>query len=250
MRQIWYRYPTMATLHQYGVMPPRSAAEPRFQERTTISHEEFCKQAGELLLQLREPVVTEVVPQLEDYPAKWQPMGFQIYDLGIYPELGFLRLHVWPEKLRRASQKRDIIHSHPRHIASTVLTGVYRDYIFDVRPREDSESNEQAGAYMIYGKTINADQTEALVSQGGAVEAIIAEDRVIPAGSQHFIPPDVFHQTRVPLTDSCVTLAFNSFRTRADGPYVLLDQPPSPVAALREPITAEEIAGVKKMFAQ
>lgn len=43
-------------------------------------------------------------------------MGFQIYDLAIYPELGFLRLHVWPANLRRATQKKDIIHSHPRHI--------------------------------------------------------------------------------------------------------------------------------------
>lgn len=238
----------MSELSSFGILPPRSANEPRYQERTTISHEEFREQAGNFLAELADPTINEVVPNLEEYPAKWQPMGFQIYDLGIYPELGFLRLHVWPKILRRASQKADVIHNHPRHIASNVLSGTYRDLIFDVAEKNDSEQESEGDVYSVYGKTINPDQTEFLSTEGVRVEATVAENRVVPAGTQHFIPPDIFHQTQVPLSESCVTLVFNSFRTKAEGPFVLLNKPPRSMPELREPITPEEIAGVKELF--
>jgi hypothetical protein len=239
----------MSSLGEFGILPPRSATEPRYQERTTISHEEFCRRAGEFLLKLQEPVINDSIPNLESYPAQWQPMGFQIYDLGIYPELGFLRLHAWPENSRRATQKTDIIHNHSRHIASTVLSGTYRDSLFDVRQLGDQKDEPQTDRYTVYGKAINPDQTEALLSENIVVEASVKEDRKITTGNQHFIEPDIFHQTRIPLAESCVTLVFNSFRTRADGPYMLLDEPPSSAAALREVITPEEVDGVKKLFA-
>lgn len=229
-------------------MPPRSANEPRYQERTTLPHPEYCRQAGGLLLKLKDTVVAHSIPNLEDYPAKWQPMGFQIYDLGIYPELGFLRLHVWPEGLRRATQKTDIIHNHPRHIASTVLYGTYVDHIFDLRQSDGHGGGSGDNKYTVYGKAIHPDQTEALLSEGVVVEAAIKESRKVVTGGQHFIEPGVFHQTRIPLGETCVTLAFNSFRTSADGPYVLLDEPPSAVAELRETITPGEIDSVKKLF--
>jgi hypothetical protein len=238
----------MSNLGEFGILPPRSAVEPRYQERTTISHQEFCKHAGEFLLNLSEIVVSDSIPNLESYPAEWQPMGFQIYNLGIYPELGFLRLHVWPEDSRRATQKTDIIHNHSRHIASTVLSGIYRDSLFDVHRVVNHEDEPRVGRYTVYGKAINPDQTEALLSEAVLVEASVTENRRITTGNQHFIEPDIFHQTRIPLAESCVTLVFNSFRTRADGPYMLLDEPPSPTAALREAITPEEVDGVKKLF--
>lgn len=238
----------MKDLNEYGIMMPRSVNEPRYQERTTISHEEFCSQAGEFLLRLTQPVIDNVVPKLEDYPASWQPMGFQIYDLGIYPELGFLRLHVWPEKVRRAAQRTEIIHNHPRHIGSTVISGTYRDTIFDTRQASSNDANSATDLYTVYGKTINSDQTEVLFNEGGTVEAVVKEERIIPEGGQHFIAPGVFHQTKVPLTDSCVTLIFNSFRTGADGPYMLMDEPPVTRPELREPITTEEIEAVKELF--
>lgn len=238
----------MSSLNEFGILPPRSATEPRYQERTTISHEAYCKEAGELLLKLSGPVVNDAIPSLASYPAKWQPMGFQIYDLGIYPELGFLRLHVWPANVRRVIQKADVIHSHPRHIASTVLSGTYSDLIFDVRQGTGQQNGPQANEYTVYSKAINPDQTEVLLSEDTVVEVTVKEDRKITTGSQHFIAPGIFHQTNVPLTESCVTLAFNSFRTSTDGPYVLLDELPSPVAELREAITTEEVDSVKKLF--
>ncbi len=66
---------------------------------------EFFERASIMLDELSVPVLDNINPILENYSGRWNPMGFMVLPLGSHPELGILRLHIWPRNLRKLTPK-------------------------------------------------------------------------------------------------------------------------------------------------
>jgi hypothetical protein len=106
---------------------------------------EFFAQAEDFLAKSTGEVIGDAVPQLAELEGRWHPLGFAVVPLMVREDGSSLRLHVWPEGLRRGhSLEKPAIHDHAWHLISRVLTREpYQDTRYDVQPVSDMPHTEE-----------------------------------------------------------------------------------------------------------
>lgn len=120
----------MTAFEQFNIAPPNTISPALVSEWCRLNHDDFSEEAFHVLNGVADYVVTELPQRLDDFLGTWHPSGFMIYQLGTHPELGMLRLHVWPEGERVVGEKGDTIHDHAWYIASVALRGGVFRYHF------------------------------------------------------------------------------------------------------------------------
>ena len=112
-----------------------------------IPSNQFMDEAGGMLEDLSGLIMELAVPNLPDLAGRWHPSGFMVFPMGMHPQLGSLRLHIWPQELRNIKERghgllyshkwglvRDgDIHNHAWDIISQVIKG-YSDNIVGMNP--------------------------------------------------------------------------------------------------------------------
>src|SRR2546428_843658 len=96
---------SMISLARWGVVPTGTSTLLHGEEVRAVAKDVFFSRACERLWELRDVVMTRVARSLDECFGTWHPSGFMAYPLGEHPEIGSLRLHVWPEGLRRRVTK-------------------------------------------------------------------------------------------------------------------------------------------------
>lgn len=242
----------MTSLEQFGIIEPVTSSPALHAETCEMGHDEYIERTSKLLEELGEVVTGTVVPQLENFSGVWHPSGFVVFQLGVHPDFGQLRLHVWPESLRKLGDIGDTIHDHSWHVSSLVLKGVYSDDITDLESVtvDSEEKRRQEGLLHVFeARYSEKDQSIVLATDGDCVRITSRQERHVPEGDTHAIEPRIFHQPTIPSTIGTATLVLNSFRAVEHGPYVLMDvpneqQPPRG----RQPATSEDINSIKQLF--
>lgn len=233
----------MTAFEQFNVIPPNTISPALAPERCTLNHDDFSAEAFQVLNGVADYVATELPQRLDEFLGRWHPSGFMIFQLGTHPELGMLRLHVWPEAQRQVGEKGDTIHDHAWHIASVALRGTYRDTIFDASPQDATTERErkERGLLAKFEAQYAPGAPQALIDSGERVLAEPVAHREIPEGETHTIEPDVFHQPTIAYENSAVTLVLSSFRVHNGGPFVLFDGPPNTIQEDRQYVTDDDL---------
>lgn len=143
---------------------------------------------------------------LGDVPSGgfWHPAGFAIWNVSRVTDLGFIRLHIWPDSGRVSRPWGPRIHRHAWHLASMVLTGTYRDTLY-----EDSEAQQDPPlwqAMVSYQIDVLPSGGRSLIALRAPVYVRVFEPRDVAAPEFHHIPAGVFHETVIPDTDFVATL--------------------------------------------
>lgn len=240
----------MSSLNKFNIQPPTASASLQ-QSNNYLPARDFFNQAHELLEPLSEVVQTEIIPSLEEHPGRWHPSGYTVHSLGTHPDLGSLRLHVWPRDLRRSDTRdtppdlpRDV-HDHVLHIASRAIAGVFEDDIFKVeRVGRDFTDEEVAlqGLHRVYTFPDDDPSTGTLVTDGRVVRATPIAHRVVPKGSTHEIEAGVFHAPAIPEDTLAATLSFSSNRVNLVGPHILAGGSSGPIPGKRKRLLSPEDA--------
>ncbi len=241
----------MATLEQFGIVASNTVSPALSSERCALEHDAYAEQALEILGRVSDFVSTDLPSTLGSYTSKWHPSGFMVYQLGVSPGMGMLRLHVWPDSERKASEKGDTIHDHAWHVASLVLRGNYTDTIFDIE-KEQGVSEEQRrsrGLLRLFDASYNPDASQELTTDGTCVRAKPLLKRIIKEAETHTIQPDIFHQPTISRSQAVATLVLNSFRVHEHGPFVLIDGPSEPIPEVRQSLSEEDLSITKQLFA-
>jgi len=203
----------MSYLQELGIRPGqdvqhRQKADPR--DFPAASH--LDKAAS--FLEVASPLVLrEVVPHLDDIPARWNPGGFMVFPLGLHDELGSLRLHVWAAGVPRQTDQGPNIHEHGWHLSSKIIAGPYTDnlYKLDQAALLDSETlvNED-GLLGLYMTRRNAEGQDSLITDGTLVRPKLIAERSVPEAEVHHIEAGVYHLTTIPLEQLVATLVVDS----------------------------------------
>ncbi len=251
----------MNLLEKYGVVPT-DASVLLHNGNNEVGTEEFFARSAEILEPAGEIVTSEVIPNLEQHYGRWHPTGFMVYPLGEHPELGSLRLHVWPDGLRKRDinwDKRKIgdiydgdIHNHGWNISSLAIAGFYSDNFYEIEtlPGRNVVDHEVAskGLFRVFEVSYAGDNPEALTTDGTTVRAHLDEQRIVHAGELHEIEAGPFHAPTVPNDELGATLVFSSHRIIPTGPQVLIAGSLGPIVGNRQDISEEEKILAKKQI--
>ena len=143
--------------------------------------------------------------------ARWHPLGFVLMKLEpAPPELGFTRLHVWPEGRRHAQEPRWLIHDHVFALDSLVLVGEIENLEF-----ETCEGSE----HRIYSVRYE-NGASVLVATDQLVMSTLTKRERYCAGDRYSIAQGVFHRSWVESGSLCGTLVVTKEHVTAD-PRVL-----------------------------
>lgn len=209
----------------------------------------FDKQAVPVLRDLESEIFDTVVPNLEQFDAQWHPLGFMSFKLGTLPDFGTLRLHIWPEGLRRESPRGPKIHDHAWHLSSLVLAGTYIDTLYEVEEVAGSYSEDErneSGLLRVYKPKLLT-TSAFLDTDGSCAKAAAYQTREIPAGETHAIPVHTFHTTDVPKAIFASTLMLESPRYN-DHTRILMDTPVGPLTDPHDPMPIEDIFYAKEQL--
>jgi hypothetical protein len=211
------------------------------------------------------PVPDKVIPNLEheQFDGRWHPSGFMVFPLAKHPDLGYLRLHIWPKGLRqRENRGRGILgniwdgdpHNHAWHVTGYNIVG-YRDVLYEVEPVEypDRQSYEEVAANGLgHFRIFRAEYDEAsgddvLTTQGECVTVTPREERNLVnfPTDIHQIAVGDYHAPTVPENELAATLVFNSYRVKRDGPEILVGGAATVIVGARKQVTLDE-----KLFAK
>lgn len=209
----------------------------------------FFREATGILNARAMQVTDEVLPNLEHYPGKWHPLGFMVYPMGIIPEVGILRLHIWPAGLRMARGTGPGIHDHGWHLASKALKRVYFDEIHDLHKVDAPNEKARVAAGGLTSFTVQYEQgkPDGLMPDGDTFVTEISEYRAVPAGDIHTIEAGVFHVSSIPEDRVAATLALDSLAL-GFSPRVLLNAPAEPIYDNRQVITTEQAEYAKRQL--
>jgi len=234
----------MKSLEQFAILSDSNSSSARATERCHLD-DAYRDRAINVLGDLSEVVTSSIVPNLENYQSRWHPSGFMVFALGKH-ELGFLRLHVWPDFPRQAAPKGDTIHDHAWFIASLALA-TYRDAMYEVSASTIVPTEEviPTDLLRVYSALYHPDGSQTVRTDGSCVKATVAKRRVVPAGASHTIEPGIFHRPEIPDEDFAATLVLSSFRTKPDGPYFLANDDVGTSYNVRPNATLEQINSVK-----
>ncbi len=243
----------MTTLEQFQGRPEIDVAHVLSVEPSALSPHEFSEKAFQTLGLLSAHVMEEIIPNLENRSGLWHPNGFMVFQLGTKPDLGTLRLHIWPKGLRQMNKRvnGDTIHDHAWHLASRILQGTYTDEIYDVSevPFQISEEGRaQQGLFRLFRVKYDPESHESLATDGTLVSAVLREHRVALSDEHHFIEAGVFHKTTIPEDKFVATLVLNSPTVEKAGPRILIDGPAELISEPRKAIIKEELLFAKNQF--
>ncbi|GLY79135.1 hypothetical protein [Actinoallomurus iriomotensis] len=163
----------------------------RFRESAEPTLKEFARSAL--------PSVTKTLSG-----GTWHPYGFAIWYLHTVPQLGKLRLHVWPDENRKTRPWGPRIHRHGWHLASLVLTGTYRDVLYS-----DSAEHPGPGDWRPvapYRVEVLPGNKRRITPEDGTLYIRQEQDREVDASDMHYIPAGKFHETLIPSDEFVATL--------------------------------------------
>lgn len=215
----------MKTLDQFGIIPDLNTSPARSPLWSKLDHSTHSEQALNMLSEIARVLQPTVATQLATYGGRWHPAGFMIFGLGRHPELGFLRLHVWPDIPRDAAPKGETIHDHSWSIASLALAGTYRDSIYAVEEQGSVDTTEPlpTGVLRVFTAPYRSDGSQTIHTDGSCVTADAVLERSVPASQPHTIEPGVFHRPTIPCEDFAATLVFSGYRALPTGAYFLAE---------------------------
>ncbi|HTE22299.1 MAG TPA: hypothetical protein VK674_04635 [Candidatus Limnocylindria bacterium] len=239
------------SLQKYGFDPSLAERARLHRERNILYADEFYERAGNDLAIYRQIVVGEVIPHLEEYEGNWHPSGFMIFHLGMHPELGSIRLHIWPKGLRMredrgAGKLGDVydgdIHDHGWFVIAEALAE-YKDTIYKVGfgPRSFTEEElVTSGLFAVHSVSYFENGLVGLTELPfvGRVRAAPSEQRTIQPTDLHLLTPGQFHAPTIPDDELAATLAINSHR-EIPGPHVLLQGRMQTLLRPRPSVTTE-----------
>ncbi len=185
----------MTPLEQFGIIEPETSSPALHTETCELGHQEYIERTAELLPKLGEVVMDTVVPRLENFSGAWHPSGFVVFQLGIHPNFGQLRLHAWPNHLRKLGDIGDTIHDHSWHISSLVLNGTYSDNIIELEPVNvnSEEDRRQQDLLRVFEAQYSEDKSIVLATNGDCVRIAHMQERDISEGNTHnrttYFPP-------------------------------------------------------------
>jgi len=174
---------------------------------------ELFFEVAEALLDKATPAVqTEVIPELESYKGRWHPLGFMVYPLGVHPEIGSLRLHIWPITFRETIAGGSGIHNHAWNIASRVVAGEYTDARFQIDETTTLPADKTLPAnwLRVFMPKKVAGEPDCLSSDGTIVSVRNEGEVRVSAGWNHRLVPEEFHLPTIPLTRLASTLVLDS----------------------------------------
>jgi hypothetical protein len=141
--------------------------------------------------------VAENIEQLsKESTPLWHPLGFVSAVIAKVEDSHTLRLHYWPIGERRTKNPDWPIHTHSYSLSSLVLAGRVEDIQYEV------ESGLQASVYEVQyfeggSEIVRTDRTVSIAKTTTHVHC---------SGEQYRVECGVFHQSRVALEGSAVTL--------------------------------------------
>jgi hypothetical protein len=250
----------MTALIKLGFRPTNGDAL-HHSERKPISRDEFFAASGSLLPDLADAVRDSTIRDLDSVYGRWHPSGFMVFPLGTHPELGTLRLHIWPAgKRRRQIKGRGYlgsglydgdIHNHMWHIKSMTLAS-YQDRFYETErrgsPGHTVDLYEEPDVFRVYRVAYESDQPETLTTDGSCVRAASILDRSLRADEMHEIEVGQYHAPVLPDDEFGATLVISSFRVAADGPDVLIGGTARPIIGNRVDVTAREATQAREQF--
>ena len=135
-----------------------------------------------------------------------------VYPLGVHPEIGSLRLHIWPTIFRQAAPGVSGIHNHAWYIASRVITGNYSDMRYEVKDEDILQADEPLppNYLRVIKPQYVAGQPDGLSTDGTVVSLSEAGEVQAKAGESHTIAPHEFHLPTIPMARLAVTLVLDS----------------------------------------
>jgi hypothetical protein len=238
-----------------------SATSLLHKEISPISDAQFFLQSSQLLQKLEPTVRNDIIPNLEDYDGRWHPSGFMVYALGMHPQLGSLRLHIWPKNLRRRLVKGrgkmgeiydGDIHNHAWNISSLTMQ-YYKDNLYQVEGVESSSEQDfnDRGLFRVFNVSYQKDARQALVTNGKVVKATITDQREASNGDIiHTAHTHIFHSPTIPEDTLGATLVFDSARMTPDGPDILIGGSTEPIYDTRRSVTRSDAELVKLQFTE
>jgi hypothetical protein len=140
----------------------------------------------------------------------WHPLGFVSAVVAKVDGSHTLRLHYWPKGQRRTKNPDWPIHTHSYSLSSLVLAGSVEDLQYEL---------EAGSQYSVYEVRYFEGDSE-IVRTDRTVSIVKATAHVHLSGIQYRVERGVFHQSRVALEDSAVTLVALSENTSSP-PLVL-----------------------------
>ena len=126
----------------------------------------------------------------------WHPLGF--VSCVIRKEEGRFttRLHLWPKHERRTKNPDWPIHNHVYDLTSYILCGRVRDIQYRLRDGRD---------YAIYSVQYSGNNSTVSFANGRtSIEKVT--DEIHEAGDQYAVSIGSFHQTKVPMDESAISI--------------------------------------------
>jgi hypothetical protein len=198
-------------------------------------YSEFVEETTEELQELGEDLLANFSPD-SIRGSLHHPNGFLVNTLDNNPDRQ-LRLHIWPTGKFVGLTP----HSHPWHMTSLVLAGVYTEYIPDVQI--DALSQHE-----LMGTSFNEDRKQTGNGYTGQnVRFELGSAATYLAGQFHSLPAGEFHITPLPTTEPIITLVRTSPQFFNNPTYVLSDinkELQLTNAADRQPPSEEEVIRV------
>ena len=149
---------------------------------------------------------------IETIPAKWNPLGFIVFQLGIDTSGNSLRLHVWPKNNRKISTHAPGIHCHAWYLTSLMLKGGYVDKHYNAIEYGYLEEKERIEKNLLRKFILNYHEngTTSLINRGECVDIVLRDVIIARKGTIQNIKDSIFHAPDVPLDQDVVTLVIDS----------------------------------------
>lgn len=195
-------------------------------------------------------VKEQIIPNLENFTGTWHPNGFMVIPLGTNPKHGMLRLHIWPEGFRHERVEKPGIHNHAWHLASVCLKGTYQEEYYDLTKVGSVSEQERValGALRSFQVGYNPGQPDELAFDSDVFTVAVSKTDEMQERGIHWIRPEAFHNTTIPLNECVATIALDSRPMQGLSPRVLLDTSADVLQSSRIAITREELATAREQL--
>lgn len=196
------------------------------------SFEEFCDASKRELSRLASAGVPWLIESTRHVPASWHPNGFVVFDLGTHP-LGRLRLHIWPIGARHLRDDAAHVHTHVWDLCSRVLSGVYREQLYESVGVDTGER--------YWSAEIDYQQDRNTLKESGIV--FLRPTAVVTAkpGQVHTVSAGIPHETQIPEDSYSATLVVTS--VLRIGRATIYSQGPLPYAHYARPVVSDALRG-------
>lgn len=233
----------MRSLELLGIRSGSDIKHSKLADRNQFEARRYFDDARILLKSAAEVVFEEIVPNLENHSARWNPGGFMVFPLGLTKDNSSLRLHISPLGMRRDVLNGPFIHNHGWHLASRVIAGEYSDKVVDVKNDQEAKAPDVKNElYRLYETRRLEGGKDLLVTDGTIVKSTIIEERRILSGGFHEIEAlTVYHLPTTPPDQFAATLVLDS-PAFVNNTHVLLNNDlPIPINRERKSVDREII---------